>query len=239
MDLLSAIPGVSELIGKFVTSPTEKAQLESKLRELDIREIEALSHVQSSWLSNNSMFVSGAIPSMLWVLVLVILFNFILTPLLGAFGIVVPILDLPEWYSSMCSTIILGLFAKKAWDGTDLTAGSFSKKSKYELEAISNSQSWNVTPTKREEVAEQQVIEKQTVSQPVVKETPKPVTITTPKPTVTTKPKTSTTQLTTPQQTAPAKKPVKDMTKEEVDERYQQLLREKGIIKEESSEESE
>lgn len=233
MDLLSAIPGISDLIGKFVTSPAEKSQLEAKLRELDIREIEALSNVQSSWLSNNSMFVSGAIPSMLWVLVLVILFNFILTPLLGAFGIVVPILDLPEWYSNMCSTIVLGLFAKKAWDNTDLTAGSFSKKSKYEVEALAN-QTVSVVPRQSIQV-------EQSKTEPAqVKEQPKQVVVQKPAPQPITKPKVvaPSAQPTPAAQPAQPKKAVKDMSKEEVDERYQQILREKGILKD-SPEESE
>ena len=102
------------------------------MRELDIREIEAKSQVQSAWMNNQSLFVAGAIPSMLWMVVLVVFFNYIVSPLVQAmFGIVVPILDLPKWYSDMCSTIILGLFAKKAWDNTDLQVGNFNKKSRW------------------------------------------------------------------------------------------------------------
>lgn len=102
------------------------------MRELDIREIEAKSQVQSAWMNNQSLFVAGAIPSMLWMVVLVVFFNYIVSPLVQTmFGIVVPILDLPKWYSDMCSTIILGLFAKKAWDNTDLQVGNFNKKSRW------------------------------------------------------------------------------------------------------------
>ena len=140
MNLLSLIPGLGNIISTVVKSPTEKAELEAKIKELDIREIEAKYDAQKTWMSNGSLFVSGAIPSMLWMLVLVIFFNFILSPLIqGIFGITIPYLNLPDWYSSMCSTIVLGLFAKKAWDSTDMTVGSFAKKSKYASEAETDS----------------------------------------------------------------------------------------------------
>lgn len=136
MNLLSLLPGIGNIVNNVIKSPTERAELEAKLKELDVRELEAKYDAQKSWLSNNSLFVSGAIPSMLWMLVLVIFFNFILSPLLqGFFGINIPLLNLPEWYSSMCSTIVLGLFAKKAWDNTDMNIGGFSKKSKSMSEA--------------------------------------------------------------------------------------------------------
>lgn len=136
MNLLQLLPGIGTILDKVITSPKEKAELETKIKELDIREIEALTKTQSSWLSNGSLFVSGAIPAILWMLVIVILFNYILSPLLqGIFSISIPLLDLPQWYSSMCTTIVLGLFAKKAYDSTDMTIGTFSKKSKFESES--------------------------------------------------------------------------------------------------------
>lgn len=95
-----------------------------------------------SLMSSGSFFVSGAIPSILWILILIVLFNFIVAPLLNSLGFNIQIGVIPEWYSQMCSTIVLGLLAKKAWDSTDVTAGSFSKKSKYESE--SNTETKNI-----------------------------------------------------------------------------------------------
>ena len=135
MNILDLVPGISKILDKFITSPTERAEIEAKLKELDIRELEAKAQVQASWLSNKSLFVSGAIPSILWMMVIVIFFNFILAPIIQTFGYTVPILDLPAWYAELCSTIVLGLFAKKAWDATDMSMGSMAKKSKYESEA--------------------------------------------------------------------------------------------------------
>lgn len=114
-NLLEALPAIGKILDDVISTPEEKREAQIRLRELDIREIEAKSSVQSAWMSNKSLFVAGAIPSMLWMVVLVIFFNYILSPLIEAsFGVKIPVLDLPEWYSSMCSTIILGLFAKKA-----------------------------------------------------------------------------------------------------------------------------
>ena len=136
INLLEALPSIGKILDDVISTPEEKREAQIRLKELEIRELESKSNVQSSWLSNGSLFVSGAIPSLLWMLVIVIFFNFILGPLLsGIFNISIPILDLPEWYASMCSTIILGLFAKKAYDSTDLSYGSLVKKSKYEIES--------------------------------------------------------------------------------------------------------
>ncbi|MDR1874371.1 MAG: holin family protein [Synergistaceae bacterium] len=118
--VLDLIPEVGKLIDRFVPDPQKKLEAERMMRELDIREIEARAGVQKAWLSNNSLFVSGAIPTILWMVSLVIFFNHILAPLFGGFGIVVPTLELPPWYSSLAGTIVLGLLGKKAWDSTEL-----------------------------------------------------------------------------------------------------------------------
>ena len=114
-NILDAIPAIGKILDDVISTPEEKREAQIRLRELDIREIEAKSQAQSSWMNNQSLFVSGAIPSILWMVVIVVFFNYILSPLVTAiFGVTVPVLDLPDWYSDMCSTIILGLFTKKA-----------------------------------------------------------------------------------------------------------------------------
>lgn len=140
MNLLNCIPfgdkvldTVTTLIGK---SADNKDGTSIKIDEKDLKKgLDALTNAQKSLSKNNSMFVSGAIPSMLWAMVLIIVFNYVIAPLLmGLFNITIPSVALPEWYSSMCSTIVIGLFAKKAWDSADISAGSFVKKSKYDSE---------------------------------------------------------------------------------------------------------
>lgn len=169
MNLLDLIPGISQILDKVVTSPKEKMELESKLKELDIRELEAKAQVQASWLSNKSLFVSGAIPSILWMMVLVIFFNFIISPIAASFGYKMPILDLPAWYADLCGTIVLGLFAKKAWDSTDMSLGKMNKKSKFESEA-ETTYNMSVKPSMTEVVqCEQPVVEKNTKNEESIK----------------------------------------------------------------------
>lgn len=117
--IFDLLPEVGKLIDRFVPDPAKKLEAERMMRELDIREIEARMGVQKAWLSNNSLFVAGAIPTVLWMVSLVIFFNHILAPLLGSVGITVPVLDLPAWYSSLAGTVVLGLFGKKAWDSSE------------------------------------------------------------------------------------------------------------------------
>ena len=57
-------------------------------------------------------------------------FNYIIAPLLGAFGVSVPVLELPPAYYTLAGSIVWGLLGKKAWDATDLQWGSFEKRPK-------------------------------------------------------------------------------------------------------------
>ena len=140
-NILDAIPAIGKILDDVISTPEEKREAQIRLRELDIREIEAKSQAQSSWMNNQSLFVSGAIPSILWMVVIVVFFNYILSPLVTAiFGVTVPVLDLPDWYSDMCSTIILGLFTKKAWDNADFQIGKFNKRPVWADDENSNNQ---------------------------------------------------------------------------------------------------
>ena len=121
-----------EFIESVISDPGERKAAVEKIRKLSKNEIDKMA---AKLDSNASFFVSGAIPSILWVLVIVMLFNFIVFPLLnGTLGLAISFVEIPEWYSSMCSTIVLGLLAKKAWDGSQFSGKSFSKRSKYEIE---------------------------------------------------------------------------------------------------------
>lgn len=71
---------------------------------------------------------AGAIPCILWLLSAVVAFNHILAPLLMGLGMKLPVLELPEYYTDLAGTIILGLFAKKAWDGSEITKLGKKKK---------------------------------------------------------------------------------------------------------------
>jgi len=71
-------------------------------------------------LGNNSFFVAGAIPSILWVLVISIVNNYILMPWAAVFGLTVPDVSLPGEVWTLAGWIITGLLAKKAFDGNEI-----------------------------------------------------------------------------------------------------------------------
>ena len=122
MNLLDAIPEIGKILDDLISTPEEKREAQLRLREIDVREVEARLGVQRAWLSNQSIFVAGAIPTVLWMVSLVIFFNHILAPLL-AHWVQIPTLDLPAWYSQLAGTIVLGLFGKKAWDSSEIHWG--------------------------------------------------------------------------------------------------------------------
>lgn len=122
MNLLDAIPEIGRILDDLISTPEEKREAQLRLREIDVQEIEARLGVQKAWLSNQSIFVAGAIPTVLWMVSIVIFFNHILAPLL-AHWVTIPTLDLPEWYSQLAGTIVLGLFGKKAWDSSEIHWG--------------------------------------------------------------------------------------------------------------------
>ena len=122
MNILDAIPAIGNILDKTVTTKEELEEIKLKFAEIDIREIEARLGVQKAWLDNKSVFVSGAIPMMLWMVSVVILFNCVVSPLLSPVW-EIPVIDLPEWYSSLAATIIIGLFGKKVVDGNEFRLG--------------------------------------------------------------------------------------------------------------------
>ena len=134
MNLLDAGPEIGKILDELISTPEEKREAQIRLREIDVREVEARLGVQRAWLSNRSVFVAGAIPTVLWMVSLVIFFNHILAPLL-AHWVRIPTLDLPEWYSQLAGTIVLGLFGKKAWDSSEIHwGGAVVKPAKEKVE---------------------------------------------------------------------------------------------------------
>ncbi len=120
IDLLSLIPEIGKIADNLISTNDDKRKFELAVKEIDIREVEARLGVQKAWLGNNSIFVAGAIPSILWMVSLVIFFNHILAPISAWCGTVLPVLDLPPWYANLAGTVVLGLFSKKAFDGAEI-----------------------------------------------------------------------------------------------------------------------
>ncbi len=86
------------------------------------------------FLSSKSPIVAGAIPFLIWVGGLHLFVAYVLAPLLSPWvtSIIAP---LPDYYTSMLSTIIVGLFAKKAFDSADIKVGGVHSPRKRDDEA--------------------------------------------------------------------------------------------------------
>ena len=136
MKLLDLVPEVGKIVDDLVSTPEEKREAQLRLKELEIRDQEARFGALAAWQSNKSLFVSGAIPAILWTVVFTAVFNYIVAPLLGAFGVSVPVLELPPAYYTLAGSIVWGLLGKKAWDATDLQWGNFEKRPKTVVEAL-------------------------------------------------------------------------------------------------------
>lgn len=132
MNLLEAIPVIGQVIDKVIPNPNQANEIKLELAKLDIQRDIAKLEVQKAWLSNKSWYVAGAIPTILWMVSVVIAFNHIVSPLLLALGVNVPVLELPPYYTDLAQTIILGLFAKKAFDASDIKVGGFHSPIKKE-----------------------------------------------------------------------------------------------------------
>jgi|GEM_PF-1077566 len=199
MNLLDAIPEIGKILDDLISTPEEKREAQIRLREIDVREVEARLGVQRAWLSNQSVFVAGAIPTVLWMVSLVIFFNHILAPLL-AHWVQIPTLDLPAWYSQLAGTIVLGLFGKKAWDSSEIHwGGQVVKPAKEKVTA---------------ELEEPKPQGKPSSPKPAPRKAPVPVVV---KPAEVKK------------EEAPEHRAASEMSSEEVEERLRQICEERGI----------
>ncbi len=117
MAIIEALKPIADIINKFIPDGAEKNRLQAEIEkaslEVDKQRLGALSNM----LGSNSFFVAGAIPSILWVLVISIVNNYILMPWAAMFGGKVPDVSLPGEVWTLAGWIITGLLAKKAVDG--------------------------------------------------------------------------------------------------------------------------
>lgn len=120
MNLLELIPTVGSLVDKFVADPNKAMELKLELAKIDASETVARQETLRGMLSNKSVFVSGAIPSLIWIAVLSILNNYVLMPWVSLFGATVPQVSLPSEYWSLLTTVIVGLFGKKLFDNNEI-----------------------------------------------------------------------------------------------------------------------
>lgn len=133
MNLLEALPILSDIVGKVVKDPNEAEELKLELQKLEIQKEIARHGAVQAWLSNKSPYVAGAIPTILWMVSLVVLFNHVVSPLFAWMsGKLVPVLELPSYYTDMAVSIIYALFIKKAWDSADINVAGVHSPRKQE-----------------------------------------------------------------------------------------------------------
>ena len=87
------IDTVDKFIGGKITK--EELEIEERRHELSAEVQLALAQIKlnTNEAQHPSIFVAGWRPAVGWICAIILLFNFIIGPILGAFGLVVPVLD--------------------------------------------------------------------------------------------------------------------------------------------------
>lgn len=119
MNILELIPGIGSIIDKVIPDPNKKTELKLELAKLDAAEATERLGVLKNMMGHKSLFVAGGIPALIWLAVVYILANYIIFPLLGAVGLSVTPIQLPDEYWGLLKVVIVGLFGKKVIDGNE------------------------------------------------------------------------------------------------------------------------
>lgn len=120
-----SLPAVDKVIDRVIPDKQKQAELKLELARLQIEDNIESRKVLSSMFQNKSWFVSGAIPSIIWMASLMLFNNYVLLPWAEVFGYTVPQVVFPDGYFSLLGTIVIGLFGKKVFDENEIRWGSF------------------------------------------------------------------------------------------------------------------
>lgn len=137
MNVLDLIPGISGIIEKIIPDPNKQTELKLELAKLDAQDTAARMGALQAMFSNKSMFVSGAIPAIIWVFVLSLANNYILLPWARVFGAAFPEAPLPDAVIALVGAIVAGLLGKKYMDNNEFyyPNGQIKSPSKMLIEA--------------------------------------------------------------------------------------------------------
>lgn len=131
MGFLNALPIVGQLIDKIIPDPEKRLELKLELEKIDLQRDIAGLEAAKAMLSNGHWFVSGAIPSLIWLASIMLTTNCVLIPFAAFFSQVIwgvkidiPLIQYPGEYWYLLGVVITGLFAKKSAD-KGLQLGSF------------------------------------------------------------------------------------------------------------------
>lgn len=98
----------SAITGKAVVDPAAQAELELKAAELEAEIVKAQLAINQAEAGSSSLFVAGWRPALGWVGAIAFAVQFLVRPLLGAFGIAVPSLDIGELWPMVGGILGLG-----------------------------------------------------------------------------------------------------------------------------------
>lgn len=130
MGFLNALPIVGQLIDKIIPDPEKRLELKLELEKIDLQRDIAGLEAAKAMLSNQHWFVSGAIPSLIWLASVMLATNCVLIPIAQFIGqlngvvVAIPQIQYPGEYWYLLGVIITGLFAKKSAD-KGLQLGNF------------------------------------------------------------------------------------------------------------------
>lgn len=121
--LSGVLGGVADIVDRFVQTPEEKAKALIELRQLEVREIEAVVSAASSAITveagSNDPWVRRSRPTFLYIMYAVLVWNFILLPIVQLLTTqpLAPIV-LPNDLYYLFGAGYLGYVGARTWDKT-------------------------------------------------------------------------------------------------------------------------
>jgi hypothetical protein len=95
-------------------SAEKKAELEAKALELESQAMTAQAEILKAEAASPNMFIAGARPAILWIGALVILYSYVIAPVLVTFGVPSPNIQLGDLWPVI--TGILGLGTMRSYE---------------------------------------------------------------------------------------------------------------------------
>jgi len=96
------------ITGKAVVDPAAQAQLEAKILEIEQAANAAIQAVNQAEASSPSLFIAGARPAIMWIGALVILYSYIIDPILQACGVKTPPIQMGDLWPVITGMLGLG-----------------------------------------------------------------------------------------------------------------------------------
>jgi len=112
----SLVSGIGSLINtiKGTVSPDKQAELIAQAQALEAQAMNAQAKVNEIEAASPNLFIAGARPAILWIGALVILYSYIIAPVLKTFGAPVPEIQLGDLWPVI--TGILGLSGYRTYE---------------------------------------------------------------------------------------------------------------------------